>query len=461
MRPPGPERAPAPALADATTNAGWRWALLLVASVHLLTTAGAWYVTDHAEYLFVARRLLDRGSFDLAEPGVRRIAALPWLVEPPDGVLRTRLLPATPITLLPLLALDRALGLEERHQYGRLVHLQGHAFVLAGLALLASALRSYGASARATALTVALTGLAWPVWFVARRIGPEPILVFLVCLFLAAGGWAQGGFRRRAALARFAVCGLLPWVSPTGPLIGLALASAGLVDAWLDRARRQGAGGEDPARQRQEIWLPVLGLVLGLASFVLAWNQLYHGDWRLGGYALYAKTQFFGVEHPLLGLGRHVRALFLEAPVIPPLLLMGLRYSGAPRAQGLTLPLCLTTLLLLLFSSFYQPEPARRFAVVWPCWALVAGRTLDRIELRDPAPQALLALSGLSGFYWLILYEGRHHLGWDGLFYPNVLWVERLVARAPLGPWAAVLAALLVLFLLSAAATWRHLRRPA
>jgi hypothetical protein len=360
-----------------------------------------------------------------------------------------------------LLALDRALGLEEPRQYGHLVHLQGHAFVLAGLALLASALRAYGASARATALTVALTGLAWPVWFVARRIGPEPILVFLVCFFLAARGWAQRGLRRRAALAGFAVCALLPWVSPTGPIIGLALASADLVDAWLDRGRGFDAGAEGPARQRHEIWLPMLGLGLGLATFVLVWNQLYHGDWRLGGYALYAKTQFFGVKQPLLGLGQHVRALFVEAPVIPPLLLMGLRSSGAPRAQGLTLPLCLTTLLLLLFSSFYQPEPTRRLAVIWPCWAAVVGRTADRLQLRDPAPQALLALSGVSGFYWLIRSEGRHHLGWDGLFYPNVLWVERLVTRAPLGPWTAILVALLVLFLVSAVATWRLLRRPA
>ena len=47
--------------------------------MHLLTTAGTWSLTDHVEYAFVARRLLDHGGFTLAEPGVRSIAALPWL----------------------------------------------------------------------------------------------------------------------------------------------------------------------------------------------------------------------------------------------------------------------------------------------------------------------------------------------------------------------------------------------
>ncbi len=460
MRPPGPERPTAPA-SQASTDPAWRWGLLLVASIHLLTTAGAWYVTDHAEYLFVARRLLDRGTLDLAEPGVRRVAALPWLIAPRDGPLRTRLLPATPLSLLPLLALDRALGSERPNQYGRLVHLQGHVFVLAGLALLASAVQSRGASSRATALTVALTGLVWPVWLVARRIGPEPILVFLVCAFLAGGERGMAGQRRAAVVSQLAVCALLPWVSPTGPLIGLALVLAGLVDAWLDARRGARPAGTPRRPLPLAAWAPAIGLGIGVVSVVLLWNYLYHGDWWLGGYAPYAKAQFFGVRHPVQGFGLHLQALLLEGPFILLLALLGLWCTGTPRAQGLTLPLCLTTALVLLFSSFYQPEPARRLAVVWPCWAVVVGRTLDRLKLAGPVPQALLGLSGLSGFYWLMRYEGRHHLGRDGLFYPNVLWVERLVTGAPPGPWVAALVMLLVLFLVSAAATWRGLRRPA
>src|SRR6185436_1736568 len=138
MPPSAAEAEPGPVGAS---RGPWLWALALVASLHLLTTAGAWYVTDHAEYLFVARRLLEHGTFDLASPGVRRVEMLPWLVQGRGDTLRTRLLPGTPLTLVPLLAADRALGLEDPRQFGRLVHLQGHLFVLAGLFLVGRAIR--------------------------------------------------------------------------------------------------------------------------------------------------------------------------------------------------------------------------------------------------------------------------------------------------------------------------------
>src|SRR4029453_3770865 len=50
-----------------------------------------------------------------------------------------RLPPGPALTLVPLLVLDRLLGWEDARDYGRLVHLQGHLFVLAGLALVALA----------------------------------------------------------------------------------------------------------------------------------------------------------------------------------------------------------------------------------------------------------------------------------------------------------------------------------
>src|SRR5262245_18340695 len=110
MPPSAAEAKTGPAVAS---GGPWLWALLHVASLHLLTTAGGWYVTDHAEYLFVARRLLDHGSLDLAVPGAGRVASLPRVVTGPGGTLRSRLLPATPLTLVPLLAADRALGFQD------------------------------------------------------------------------------------------------------------------------------------------------------------------------------------------------------------------------------------------------------------------------------------------------------------------------------------------------------------
>jgi hypothetical protein len=449
----GAEATPEPGPASASRSARWLWALLLVASIHLLTTAGAWYVTDHAEYLFVARRLLDHGTFDLAPAGVRRVEMLPWLV-PGDGeTLRTRLLPATPLTLVPLLAVDRAFGLEDPRQFGRIVHLQGHLFVLAGLFLLGRTVRRLGGSDAAAASAVLLAGVCWPVWLVARRIGPEPMLFFLVCAFLAAAPRAEAGPRKAAAGLRPAVCAFLPLVHPTGTVIGLTLLAAGFVDAWLDDGAQVGD------RVRSLAWA-VGGLALGLAGVVLCWNGLYHGDWYRGGYGPYATAPFFGVREPLAGLMLHLRALALEGGVVLTVAFAGMRVAGRPRAFGLTSALGLTTALLLLFATFYQPEPARRLVVVWPCWALIVGRTWDRLRLRGPAAQALLAAAFLVGFYWLIWNEGRHHPGPGGLFYPNILWVKLLVAGAP--AWRLFPVAVLSLLLfVSAARTSGLLRLPA
>jgi hypothetical protein len=448
MTPPGPDRPDG--RTSSPSPATWRQALLLVACVHLLTTAGTWSLTDHVEYAFVARRLIDHGGFALAEPGVRSIAALPWLVPGNGETLRTRLQPVTALTLVPLLALDRALGLEDPARYGRILHLQGHLFVIAGLAFLAWAVRAGGASQGATAAAVALTGLSWPVWSIARRIGPEPILLALVCLFIAAAGF---GARRRSA-ARFAVCAVLPWTSPTGSTVGLALAAATLLDAWLDLPRPERTLGRLP-------WAAAWGLFLGVASVALVWNRLYHGDWLLGGYAPYAARPFFGVVAPTTGLLLHLRALVVEGPVLFALSALGLRAAGSPRANGLTLALVLTGALLLLFASFYQPEPSRRFAVVWPAFGAIVGRTWDRLRLPLPAPQALVALGALTGFYWLIFNEGRRYPGPGGLFYPNVLWVERYLSGAP--AWQLLPAAgLLLLGVAAGIGTWRLLgTRPA
>jgi hypothetical protein len=210
---------------------------------------------------------------------------------------------------------------------------------------------------------------------------------------------------------QIAVCAALPWVSPVGSVIGLALAAATLVDAFLDA---RAAGG----RIARLTWAPALGLALGVASVALVWNRLYHGEWWLGGYAVYTPRPF-GVLHPAEGLARHLQALALEGGLVLFPAAVGLLATGAPRRHGVTLPLVLTGALL-----------------------------------------ALLAAAGLLGFYWLIRSEGRRYPGPGGLFYPNVLWVERLLSGASL--WQLLPAAVLVASgLLAGARTWQLLRRGA
>jgi hypothetical protein len=283
---------------------------------------------------------------------------------------------------------------------------------------------------------------------VARDLGSEPILVALVCAFLAA---ATKSDRLRVGM-RIAVCAALPWVSPVGYVISLALAAATLVDAFLDA---RAVGG----RVERLAWAPALGLALGVASVALVWNHLYHGEWWLGGYAAYTPRPF-GVLPPAEGLARHLRALTLEGGLVLLLAVAGLLATGAPRRHGLTLPLALTAALLVLFATFHQPEPSRRLVAVWPAFGAIVGRTWDRLKLPAPAPQALLAAAGLLGFHWLIRYEGRRYPGPAGLFYPNVLWVERWLSGA--ATWQLLPAAALVATgLLAGARTWQLLRRGA
>jgi hypothetical protein len=110
-----------------------------------------------------------------------------------------------------------------------------------------------------------------------------------------------------------------------------------------------------------------------------------------------------------------------------------------------------------MFASFHQPEPTRRLAAVWPAFGAVAGLTWDRVRLPAATPQALVAATGLLGFYWLMRQEGRHFPGPGGLFYPNVVWVERILSGAP--AWQLLPAlALLVAGAFAAGRTWQLLR---
>lgn len=395
-----------------------------MAAVHLLTTAGTWIVTDQAEALFTAKRLITDHTMDLAPVSDPRQPALPWLQAEPGKPLRTRLLPGTAIALAPLLLLDRILGWEDAGDYGRLVHLQGHLFVLGGLALLGRAAWRTGGSAAAAAAVIVLTGTAWPVWQVSKRGGAAAILFFLMCLFVAAGA---GHRTRRSDWVRAASCALLPWVNPAGTVLSAAL----VVATWIQA--RYAAG------ERPRVLPLAVGCVAGNASVVVLWNQLYHGHWWLGGYggAHLGHETWFGAVSFAQGLLLHVRSFLWLAPgLILPAIGFAARDGREGRRQ-LVVPGTLSAVLLALFATFYAPEPARRLSVLCPLWAMVVGWGWSRTRWRYPWPLVLLAAAGLVGFYWFMVDEGRHYPGPGGLFYPSVLWVKLALDQAP--PWKTAL----------------------
>lgn len=427
--------------------AAW-WALALVAAIHLLTTPGTWLVTDQAEALFTARRLITDHTLDLAPAGDPRQPALPWLQAEPGKPLRTRLLPGTAVALVPLLLLDRLLGWEDARDYGRLVHLQGHVFVLAGLALLALAVWHLWGSPAATVAAVVLTGTAWPVWQVSKRGGAAAILFFLMCLFVAAGAVARG---RAADALRALSCALLPWVNPAGAVISAALVAA----TWL-----QGRLGTS---ERPRLLPLAAACVAGNVSVVLLWNLLYHGHWWLGGYggAHLAHETWFGAVSFFEGLGLHLREFLRMAPgLLLPALWFAAR-GGAEVRRQLVLPGLLTVALLVLFATFYAPEPARRLSVLCPLWAMVVGAGWSRSGWRYPWPLALLAAAGLASFAWFMAEEGRYYQGPDGLFYPSVLWVKLALEHAPAWQTLLPVAALCAMGALAAARLAAVFRRAA
>jgi hypothetical protein len=110
------------------------------------------------------------------------------------------------------------------------------------------------------------------------------------------------------------------------------------------------------------------------------------------------------------------------------------RVAGRPRGgvpPGAAAAPLVTLGLLALFSTFYQPEPARRLACAWPLWGVLLGQTWDRVD-RPRAVEALVLLAAAVGLHFFMREEGRYFEGPGGLFYPAVLWVELLLdGRSP------------------------------
>jgi hypothetical protein len=433
-----------------TLGATILWPLTLVAAVHLLTTPGQWILTDQAEYILVADRLVGRGTLHLSEPGEGPRKELPWVAPAPPGEpQRSRLLPLTSVALAPFVLADRALGSTRPPADRPLVQLQGHVFVLAALALLGLTLAHRRARASAIAAAVVLTGLAWPIWQASRRGGAEALFVFLVALFVLgharAGNGAPAG--RGGILLMAAACALLPWGNPTGAILaGALLAGAAAERAWTGQRVRALA-------------VPALAWAAASGALVVLWNHGYHGHWWLGGYAPHYGAPRSIVDAAALphGIALHLRAAVLEGG--PLLAVAGAgAFLGSRRERAALLPpLALVLAMLVLFATFPQPEPTRRLAAAWPAWGAAAGRSLDRPSWTPTMRQALLALAAVVGFHGFWVTEGRYHEGPGGLFYPSVAWVRLWIASAPAWQFALPCAVLLVLIVVAAGRTSRLL----
>jgi len=338
----------------------WVWPVLLVTALHLLTTSGAWWITDHGEILAAADHFLDTGHLDLNDLGPR------WenwtRIVQARGTASTRFQPLSILLLTPFLLLDRIFGWGDPASF-RFVHLQGHVFVTLGLILAGRGIARATGCAAAT-LSVLLLGLNWPVWMIARRLGPEPVLFALLAAF------ATGGPRRK-----FCCLLLLPWVHASGPLLGLGVLLALAMEqrSVTDRAVR----------------IAGLGWVMGLASITFLWNLPVHGRLILGGYSAYAGDPFFIVRNPLAG------ALAVLAPMVMwtlPLWCLAIR--GGRRGALETIALWFPPVAFL--AIFSNSEPERRLAPLLAAWT-IAVMSRAAPPIKADRVLVLAALSFASG----------------------------------------------------------------
>jgi hypothetical protein len=309
----------------------------------------------------------------------------------------------------------------------RFVHLQGHFFVGLGLILVGRGIARLTGNPATTALSILLLGLNWPVWMIARRLGPEPVLFALLAVF------ATGGVR-----AKLASQALLPWVHASGPLLGLGALLAVAVEQRSVTSRGfRGAA---------------LGWALGLVSVALLWNLPVHGHLLLGGYGDYAGDRFFTLRNPLVGV------FSVLGPVVAwtlPLWYVAIRAGrrGALETLAMWLP------MVAFLSVFSNPEPERRLAPLLAAWAwslMVRAAPVD--------PGVNVALAGLS------LASGAIGLSSDfvdtvatpiGVFSGPVLMFVRLAfvqARPGLAAGGVLLLGLVIV--LAGSRTLEVMRRP-
>ena len=222
---------------------------------------------------------------------------------------------------------------------------------------------------------------------IARRLGPEPLLLALVAGFMSGG-----------ALARFFCLALLPWVHASGPLLAVGAL------AWL--VVREGSIDARALR-------PAAGCILGVLSLALLWNLPVHGHLVLGGYDQYASDRFFTPRHPVVGVAGFAGALL--AWTLP---LAWLTARGGKRVTIETLALFLPA--VVFFGVFSSPEPARRLAPLVAGWVILLMTRAAPVSARTAGALSLVSLAstviGLSrDFVTLVetpvgVYAGPHLL---------------------------------------------------
>lgn len=344
-----------------TPKAAWVWPIVLVTALHLLSTSGTWWITDHGEILAVADRFLSSGRLDLQDLGA---GYAEWTrIVTARGTAETRFLPLSILILTPLLVLDHLAGWHDPASF-RFVYLQGHLCIGLGLVAIGRSL-ARNVSSQLTALGIVVLGLNWPVWMIARRLGPEPVLFLLLSVLATSGARAQ-----------IAVLLILPWVHATGPLLGLGAV------LWLGTRARSGGSWRNAA-------LAWAGGVLSLALF---WNLPVHGSLFLGGYGRYSSDPFFTLRNPLIGGGSLILVMCCWTLPLWYLLVRQGRRSLLP-TLALWLP------LVGFLGLFSTPEPERRLAPLLAPWLI----TLLAPRFSLPRSQALVLalLSLLSGIVGL------------------------------------------------------------
>jgi len=341
----------------------WLSPVLFVTAFHLLSTSGGWWITDHGEILAVAHRLLSAGHYDLRDlgPGFEdwtRIAEA-------RGSFETRFLPLSVLVLTPLLALDRLFGWGDPSSF-HFVYLQGHLLVSAGLAMIGRFCRRSSGSASATAVGLMSLGFSWPVWMIARRLGPEPVLFLLLCLFGTGGRWARMG-----------VLVALPWVHASGALLGLGAL------LWSRFETRTPSGLN--LLQGGLAWLA------GAGSVAVLWNLPVHGQLLMGGYSAYLADPFFKIQNPLYGVVAQVGPmLFWTVPLWIP----ALRSPSGVLRPSLALWFPFVTFL----SLFSNTEPERRLSPLLGLWAITLLPAAEAVKGKTAMALSALALAlGLLG----------------------------------------------------------------
>lgn len=408
------------ATVSAVANANrihWHSACVLVAATYLGTMAGTWTVTDHREVVAVAHNMLTRGTYEL-DYGADSLTN--WQYASRDREAReTRFLPLSILSLVPFMAIDQALGWGTPGQF-RVTYLQGIVFALLALLLAGRYVLSTTGSVALASLAVIMAGLNWPVWMVARKIGPEPILGCLVMFFVAE--------TRRSR--QWIPLLLLPWVHASGSLLGLGCV---LQQAHRSKSRDATIAGA---------WL------LGVLS-VLSWNVVTY-DHVLGGYGAFTSDPFFFPRNPFAGVAQYLLAVALW--LLPTLLLLA--YATGTRALVWECSL-LAAPTLVFFGFFSSPEPERRLApILIPCVTLIVSR------LRDlPAGIPLLAAVSsvaLSVYGLFDDFADSIQTPWGLYSGPIVAWVRWTFAEgSPLGVGLVLIAACVAA--VSVPSVWRAL----